>query len=196
MTDQAQQPERYSRLPYGLAIIACFGVVLTAWVARDLFTPLVPGARAPAFEVSNLEGAPVALEDHRGEVVLVNIWATWCPPCRDEMPSMQRLYDELEGTDFEILAVSVDAPIGQVGVDGRVGGDVAEFAEEMGLTFPILHDRTQQLQYVYQTTGLPESFLLDRNGVIIKRIAGGTAWDADQHKQLIRRLLDESPAGR
>ena len=195
MTDPRPQPERYSRTPYGLAILAAFGVVVTAWVARDFFQPIVPGVQAPAFEVPDLAGQEVALEDHRGDVVLLNIWATWCAPCREEMPSMQRLYDEFEGTDFEILAVSVDAPVGQIGGDGRPGGDVEGFVEEMGLTFPILHDRTQQIQYTYQTTGLPESFLLDRDGVVIKRIAGGTAWDADQHKDLIRRLLDETPAG-
>jgi cytochrome c biogenesis protein CcmG, thiol:disulfide interchange protein DsbE len=192
VTEQAeQQTHRYSRAPYGLAILGALAVVITAWVARDFFQPLVPGTRAPNFEVPNLNGELVSLKDQRGKVVLVNIWATWCPPCREEMPSMQRLYEAFEGTDFEILAVSVDAPAGEVGPDGREGGDVGEFAEEMGLTFPILHDRTGMLQFTYQTTGLPESFLLDRNGVIYKRIAGATSWDALQHRESIRRLLDE-----
>ena len=192
MTDQTEpRTQKYSRAPYGLAILGALAVVITAWVARDFFQPLVPGARAPAFEVANLDGELVSLEEHRGKVVLVNIWATWCPPCLEEMPSMERLYKEFEGTDFEILAISVDAPLGKVGPGGRIGGNVVDFTEEMGLTFPILHDQTGMLQYVYQTTGLPESFLLDRNGVIYKRVSGGTSWDADQHQESIRRLLDE-----
>lgn len=189
-------PQRYSRTPYGLAILAALGVVITAWVARDFFQPLVPGAPAPGFEVANLEGDVVSLKEHRGKVVLVNIWATWCPPCREEMPSMERLYADFAGTDFEILAVSVDAPTGEIGPDGRAGGNVADFVDEMGLTFPVLHDDTGMLQYTYQTTGLPESFLLDKNGVIYKRIAGGTSWDAVQHQESIRRLLDEDTPNR
>ena len=196
MTDQEPQEKRHSRSPYAFAILGAFAVVLLAWVARDFYQPLIPGARAPVFEVPNLQGEPVSLEDHRGKIVLVNIWATWCPPCREEMPSMQRLYEEFQGEDFEILAVSVDAPTGQRGPDGRVGGDVVEFTESMGLTFPILHDESGKLQYTYQTTGLPESFLLDRNGVIQRRIAGGTIWDAEQHKQMIRRLIAGGPADR
>jgi cytochrome c biogenesis protein CcmG, thiol:disulfide interchange protein DsbE len=192
VTDQTDpQPPQYSRTPYGLAILAALAVVITAWVARDFFQPLVPGTRAPNFEIANLDGEMVSLKDHRGKVVLVNIWATWCPPCREEMPSMERLYAAFQGTDFEILAVSVDAPTGEIGPDGREGGDVADFVEEMGLTFPILHDPTGMLQFTYQTTGLPESFLLDRKGVIYKRIAGGTSWDAVQHQESIRRLLGE-----
>jgi len=196
MTDQEQQPKRPSRSPYAFAILGAFAVVLTAWVARDFYQPLIPGARAPGFEVANLQGEVVSLKEHRGKVVLVNIWATWCPPCREEMPSMQRLYEEFGGEDFEILAISVDAPVGQRGPDGRVGGNVVEFTESMGLTFPILHDESGQMQYVYQTTGLPESFLLDRDGVIQRRIAGGTIWDAEQHKQMIRRMLDGGSAVR
>jgi len=197
VTDQTeQQPQRYSRTPYGIAILGALAIVITAWVARDFFQPLVPGTLAPDFEVANLAGEVVSLEEHRGKVVLVNIWATWCPPCREEMPSMERLYQDLQGTDFEILAVSVDAPTGTVGPDGRQGGDVVDFTEEMGLTFPILHDQTGMLQYTYQTTGLPESFLLDRNGVIYKRVAGGTSWDAKQHQESIRRLLEEETPNR
>lgn len=192
MPEPTEQPSRkYSRTPYGLAILAALGVVITAWVARDFFQPLVPGVRAPDFEIANLDGELVSLKDHRGKVVLVNIWATWCPPCREEMPSMERLYTAFDGEDFEILAVSVDAPVGEIGPDGREGGNVAEFAAEMELTFPILHDQTGMLQYTYQTTGLPESFLLDKDGVIYKRIAGGTAWDAVPHQESIRRLLAE-----
>ncbi len=192
MTENAQPPGRPSRLPYVLAVIACSMVVLAAWVLRDYFSPLVPGVRAPGFEVASLDGSTVSLHDYRGKVVLVNIWATWCPPCVEEMPSMQRLYEDLAEEDFEILAVSVDAKVGERGYDGRLGGDVRRFAEDFGLSFPILHDPTGRIALTYQTTGLPESFLVGRDGVIYKRIAGGTTWDAAQHRDLIRRVLDDA----
>jgi cytochrome c biogenesis protein CcmG, thiol:disulfide interchange protein DsbE len=192
MTEDYPRTRRFSRLPYLLAIIAASMVVLAAWVLRDRFTPLVPGVRAPAFVIPDLDGKPVSLADHRGEVVLVNIWATWCPPCREEMPSMERLYRDFADEDFEILAISVDAKVGEIGYDGRMGGNIRKFAEDYGLTFPILHDPSGKIAITYQTTGLPETFLVGRDGVIYKRVSGATTWDAAQHRELIQRVLDDS----
>lgn len=191
MTENDPRTRRFSRLPYLFAVIASSIVVLAAWVLRDHFTPIVPGVRAPAFVVPDLEGNPVSLADYRGNVVLLNIWATWCPPCREEMPSMERLHQDLEGEDFEIIAISVDAKVGERGYDGKIGGDVAEFVEDFGLSFVILHDPSGRIANTYQTTGLPESFIIGRDGIIYKRISGATTWDAAQHRELIRRLLDD-----
>ncbi len=103
---------------------------------------------------------------------------------------MQRLAEELEGTDFEVVAVSVDAQNqGAVGWGGNVGGDVAAFVDEYGLTFEILRDPSGLIAETYQTTGLPESFLIGRDGVIYKKVAGGTEWDAEQYVEQIQRLL-------
>ena len=102
---------------------------------------------------------------------------------------MQRLHDELRDTDFEILAVSVDALFGQQAADGHIGGDLEAFVEEMSLTFPILHDSEGGIQRIYQTTGVPETFLVGRDGVIYKKVAGGTNWDAPVNKELVQRLL-------
>lgn len=103
---------------------------------------------------------------------------------------MQRLYEELEGTDFEILAVSVDAPFGESDEFGRAGGNLETFTSDLGLTFQILHDPTGGIQRVYQATGVPESFVVGRDGVIYKKLAGPTDWDAPVNVELIRRLLD------
>ena len=103
---------------------------------------------------------------------------------------MQRLYESLGAEDFEILAVSVDAPLGQADEFGRPGGDLQRFAADLGLTFPILHDAGGDIQRVYQTTGVPETFLIGRDGLIYKKVAGGTHWDAEVNQQLVRRLLD------
>jgi len=187
---------RASRLPYVGAMLGMGLLVVAAWAGRGRFEPVIAGRPAPDFAATDMEGRPVHLQDYRGKVVLVNVWATWCPPCREEMPSMQRLYEEVRrepgGEDFEILAVSVDAslqrpdPLGR-GVERR---DLVEFGEEFGLTFPIVHDPAGDIQRIYQTTGVPESFVVGRDGVIYKRIAGSTSWDAPQYRELIRRLLD------
>jgi peroxiredoxin len=105
------------------------------------------------------------------------------------MPSMQRLYEAFGDEDFEILAVSVDAPFGEADAFGRPGGDLEGFATQLGLTFPILQNPTGDIQRQYQTTGVPESFLLDKNGVIVKKVAGPTEWDSKENQELIRRLL-------
>jgi cytochrome c biogenesis protein CcmG/thiol:disulfide interchange protein DsbE len=164
-------------------------LVLFLWSNRYRLTPVDPGSRAPNFRVFDLEGGSKNFSDFRGKVLLVNVWATWCPPCQEEMPSMERLYQEISDQDFEILAVSIDAPVGEKDVFGRTGGDLRRFAETRGLNFTILHDPSGKIQDVYRTTGVPESFVVDRDGVIKKKVAGATAWDAPENVQLIRRLL-------
>ncbi len=140
-------------------------------------------------EVNDLAGGLARLSDHSGEVVLMNIWATWCLPCRDEMPSMERLYQDIGEDGFEIMAVSIDAELGLFDQDGQVGGDIQAFADSLGLTFPILHNPSGDIQLLYRTSGVPESFLIGKDGIIYKKVAGETEWDAPQHKELIRRLL-------
>lgn len=189
LTPQAES-RRASRLPYALTLLFMGAVVVTAWVARDNYRPVIAGAVAPAFTATTFDGETVNLSDYAGKVVLVNVWATWCPPCREEMPSMQRLHEKVTDPDFEILAVSVDSDLaGAMGWGGRVGGNVKDFAEELGLTFPILLDPSGQTADTYHATALPESFLVGRDGVIYKKVAGGTLWDNEEYVALIERLL-------
>ena len=177
--------------PYFWALVAAVTVVVVAWVGRERYRPITTGTPAPDFTALDMQGREARLSDYRGKVVLLNVWATWCPPCREEMPSMQRLFEALAGTDFVILAVSIDAREGEKDPFGRDGGDLAAFAKEMGLTFTILHDAEGRIQGTYQTTGVPETFLIGRDGLIYKKVAGGTAWDAPENQQLVRRLLGE-----
>ncbi len=183
--------KRPSNLPYLVAVLVAAGVVGFAWIGRERFQPVGPGAQAPIFEAVTLDGEPATLRDFAGKVVLLNVWATWCPPCVWEMPSMQRLYDEFEGQDFEVVAVSIDAPAGQRDVLGRPGGDIRAFADSLSLTFPILHDPEGRIQRTYQTTGVPESFLIGRDGRIYRKVSGATEWDRPQYIEFIQRLLDE-----
>jgi peroxiredoxin len=142
------------------------------------------GSRAPDFRALDLAtGDSVSLRDrYRGSVTLVNIWATWCVPCRVEMPAMERMYQDLAPRGFKIAAVSID--------EGNPE-DVRAFGQELGLTFDLLQDRSTAVQQIYQTTGVPESFLLDRHGVIMKRVIGAHDWSSEVNRKLIERLLDE-----
>jgi cytochrome c biogenesis protein CcmG, thiol:disulfide interchange protein DsbE len=182
---------RPSNLPYLVTAILALAVILLAWTGRDRFQPIVPGSPAPQFEVVTLDGEPVTLSDYEGRVVLLNVWATWCPPCIYEMPSMQRLYEELDHEDFEIVAVSVDGRLGQLGAMGRLGGDPRAFADSLGLTFPILWDPEAGIMRSYQATGVPESYVIGRDGMIYRRVTGATEWDHPEYVQFLRRLLAE-----
>jgi peroxiredoxin len=175
-----------------LGVVLVLALLVGAgWLVRDRFLPVDVGSKAPDVAATTLDGKPIALKDLRGQVVLLNIWATWCGPCREEMPSMQRLYSQLAGQGFRIVAVSVDAEKGTVDRDGRPGGDVAEFAREHGLTFDVWRDPAGASQRAYRTTGVPESFLIGRDGRIVKKVIGAAEWDTPAYTQLIRSLLAE-----
>jgi thiol-disulfide isomerase/thioredoxin len=174
----------------GLVTTAVFGVAL-AIKLRPQLNPVEIGSSAPAFQATNLRTKrPSSLDDYRGKVVLVNIWATWCPPCRAEMPSMEKLHKKLAGTDFRIAAVSVDGDAffehEQEGPD-----QVLAFANNLGLTFDILQDASGGIRKAYDIFGVPESYLVDRTGVIVKRVIGAADWEDPSNEMLIRRLLSE-----
>jgi len=193
MTVEPTPSSGYSNRPYAYAVVGVALLIGVAWLMRDRVQPVTTGTVAPDFEVKNLDGGLARLSGHTGEVVLVNIWATWCLPCRVEMPSMERLYQEVGEEGFEIMAVSIDADLGQFDLAGNPGGNIQAFADSLGLTFPMLHDPSgRMIQRLYRTTGVPETFLIGRDGIIYKKVAGGTEWDAPQHKELIQRLLAAS----
>lgn len=168
-------------------ICVALGIGLGAW-ALVHFSPeqvrVEVGARAPDYKVYDLGRADsVTLrEKYKGQVTLVNIWATWCVPCRSEMPAMQQAFDSLGQKGFKIAAVSIDVAGPET---------VRKFADGLGLKFDILQDQRGDIQTVYQTTGVPESFLLNRQGIIVKRVIGAHEWDSEVNRQLIQRLLAE-----
>jgi cytochrome c biogenesis protein CcmG, thiol:disulfide interchange protein DsbE len=145
---------------------------------------LAVGSPAPDFHAIDLAtGDSVSLrERYRGAVTLVNVWATWCEPCRIEMPAMERLYQSLAPQGFKIAAVSIDEGDPE---------DVRAFGTNLGLSFDLLQDRSTKVQEIYQTTGVPESFLLNRKGIIVKRLIGAHDWNSPVNRALIERLLDE-----
>ncbi len=142
------------------------------------------GIPAPDFTFPGLDGKNTSLSDYKGKVVLVNIWATWCPPCVYEMPSMQKLYNEFNGKNFEILAVSIDA----AGVDA-----VAPFMKKHKLSFPALMDPKGTIKSMYRVTGIPESFIIDKQGILVGKIIGPRDWATQEifgfFQDLIQRPL-------
>jgi peroxiredoxin len=159
-------------------------VASTRWpdTASDTAGP-ASGVAAPGFTLSRLEGGELSLESLRGKVVYVNLWATWCAPCRVEAPSLQRLYAELRDDGFVVVAPSVDA-----------AGDaekIAAFRDEFGLDFPILLDPEGIVAAKYDTAKYPETFLIGPDGTLVEAYRGPRDWDDPKYARAIRRLLPD-----
>jgi peroxiredoxin len=137
---------------------------------------------APDFVVHDLEGGPLSLEGLRGSVVFLNFWATWCGPCRDEAPSLERLHAELASLGFVLLGVSVDAEADREAI--------LEFRDEFELSFPILVDPEKEAYRAYGATGVPETFLIDADGRLVERFIGPRNWDEPRYERALRRLLE------
>jgi peroxiredoxin len=174
-----------NRLP--LALLACLLAGDTASAMSDrppgeLSARTIPkvGSAAPNFLLYDLDGNEVRLEAYRGRVVFINFWATWCGPCKVEMPGMELLYKQFRRQDFEMLAISTDAQGLAV---------TRPFKEKLKLTFPILHDSDYRVGVTYGARTLPMTFLVDRRGIITHRIFGARDWRSPEAKQLILTLL-------
>ncbi len=130
---------------------------------------LIPSPRegflAPDFTLELIGGGQVSLSDLRGKAVVINLWASWCPPCRAEMPAIQDVYDRNKDRGLEVLAVNTTFQDREA--------DAAAFAREFNLTFPIPLDRTGEVARQYQLRALPSTFFVDREGVIRKIVIGG-----------------------
>jgi peroxiredoxin len=138
---------------------------------------------APDFTIKTLKGKEVSLSDYRGKVVLLNLWATWCPPCRSEMPSMQELYDTFSREDFTILAVAApDSP--------RESRDkIEQFISEGEYTFPILLDSSQSVYSTYGSGSVPTSWIVDPQGNLAARLVGARDWTEESIVNAIEKLF-------
>ena len=115
-----------------------------------------------------------SLADYKGRVLLVNIWATWCPPCVAEMPSIERLYKEYGDKGLKVIAVSIDAEVSE--------DSIRAFARNRGVTFEVLHDSTHAIERAFQTTGYPETFIVGPEGRIRKKAIGAEDWDSQGNR--------------
>jgi len=165
----------------GLLCLLVTGAMADQPPLGHAMSPLSPPLPAPDFSLPDMDGASHALSDYRGKVVMLNFWATWCPPCRREMPSMERLYDKFKARGLEVVAVNQfeDPDL------------VFEFTGRLSLapTFPILFDRESRVAEQYGVKGLPTTYLLDRDGNIRFQAIGGREFDHPEVEALIEQLL-------
>lgn len=134
--------------------------------------------RAPSFALVTLEGEEVTLEDFRGKKILLNFWATWCPPCKEEMPYMQELFEDYKKDDFVVLAVNVT-------ITEKNRDDVDKFITEHELSFPILMDESGKVARQYEVLSYPTSYFIDSDGVIRAKIVGGVSKEM-MYKEMIQ----------
>jgi len=129
------------------------------------------GNPAPDFTVRDLGGREVRLADLRGKVVVLNFWATWCPPCREEIPSMMQLNKSMAGKPYQMLALSIDE-----------GGKkaVEDYFAKSGTNLPAFLDPGQAIGNLYGITGVPETFVIDKKGVIVKKVVGAMEWNSPE----------------
>lgn len=169
-----------------VAIIVALVLLLIAG-QRQKFEPVLEGRTAPDFTLPDLKGKIYKLSDYKGKVVFVSFWATWCKPCEEEMPSMQIMYQVLKKSypDFELLAVSVDSKEADV---------VESFVKKYGITFPVLHDKKGRIKEIYKTTGVPETFIIDQNGIIAEKVWGPRNWTKQDSIRTVIEILTNGPS--
>ena len=164
-------------------LLALILILAYGWWTRPAPAPHIGprvGQPLPDFTLSDMNGEPVRLAALRGKVVFINVWTTWCPPCIEEMPTIQRLYEELHPKGLEVLAINMDA----------LGRQTVEpFLDKRHLTFPVLLDPESQTERLYQTAGVPESFIVDKAGLLVEKIIGPRDWAHPQIIALFERLL-------
>ncbi|MFQ5330407.1 MAG: TlpA disulfide reductase family protein [Thermodesulfobacteriota bacterium] len=155
-------------------------------IGGDLFSAMgVIGPKvrveAPAFTLTDVDGRERSLDDFKGKVILLNFWATWCAPCRDELPAMEALWRRFEGKGFTIVAVAGDR-----GKMHRVG----EFCKMNDVTFTVFLDPTGKVRKEYEVSALPTSYLIGRDGKIVGKIMGAREWDSSEAVRLVANLLE------
>jgi peroxiredoxin len=175
------------QLAIGLVVLGVVSAVAygaTRYLRKELF-PVELGSKAPDFKAFTLDSVPreKRLADYRGKVLMINVWATWCLPCRVEMPSIEALNKTYASKGLKILAVSIDDP----GTDATIRA----FVKQYGLTFEVLHDPKGKISDLYDITGYPETFIIGKDGVIRKKLMSATDWNSPEARALVDRLLAE-----
>ena len=175
------------QLAIGALVVGITGAIAygaTHYLRHELF-PVELGSKAPDFTAYTIDSVPKkkTLADYRGQVVMLNVWATWCLPCRVEMPSIEALHKDYGPKGLKIVAVSIDDP----GTESTIRA----FAKQYGLTFEILHDAQGKITGAYDISGYPETFIVGKDGVIRKKLMQATDWNAPDARALVDRLLTE-----
>jgi len=162
-----------------VVLILAYGVLTRRSDEKAGHLPQV-GQPLADFALTDLQGNTVQLSALRGNVVFINVWATWCQPCIDEMPTIERLYNQLHARGLEVITISLDP----------LGAQVIEpFMRRYRLTFPVLLDVKSEVERLYGTTGVPESFIVDKQGRLVEKVVGPRDWSSPQTLALFERLM-------
>ena len=167
---------------YFSILLLLAGLVSTAQSQPDVLHPVKGQPLAPDFELKDIDDNIHRLSDYRGKVVLVNFWATWCPPCRFELPSMEQLWQAIQKEGVIMLAINV----------GEDADTIFTFTSDYSVTFPLLLDRDSSVTKKYPVLGIPTSFILDPQGRIIYRAVGTREWNDPQLIQTILSLKSKT----
>ena len=198
--------QRWKRWWLALALVVSLGVIASRGHAQVRFAEQAPAAgmatttpaeerppalavlfEAPDFTLSTPSGASLSLAELRGKVVLLNFWATWCVPCRKEMPAIEALYQRYKDRGLEVVAISLDKV---------AAAPVEAFVKEAGVTYRVALDPTWATARAYGVRGLPATFLLDRTGNVVLRELGERDWMEESKQQAVEGLLQASEAGK
>lgn len=175
-----------------IVLVVGLGIAFLIWKSGQTGVPKEPpksaesqieGTPAPDFTLPDLNGINHTLSNYKGKVVFLNIWATWCQPCKDEMPSMEKLHQRFKEKDFVMLAVSIDK-------DGKKS--VEPFMKEYKLTFPALLDPAGTTSKLYKTTGVPETFIIDKKGTVIHKVIGPRDWGTDSVFGVFEKIISDT----
>ena len=171
-----------------IVVVAVLGAALGigTHLMKDELFPVNVGSSAPNFRAKVLgENRYKTMADYRGQVVILNVWATWCGPCQVEIPTLERLYQEYGGKGLKLVAVSIDDYVNE--------DSIRTFARNFGMTFEILHDSTHAIERQYQVTGYPETFVIGKEGTIRKKWIGPDDWTSQGNRALVAQLLGLEP---
>ncbi len=170
--------ERRQAFPLLVSLVLA-GVLLWRVTPYLQIRNVQPGDRAPEFALSADSGTGVSLDDYRGKYVLLNFWATWCAPCVQEVPSLNRLHQELNNQGLVVLAVSVDAD----------EDPYSAFLERFGVSFPTARDPEMKIASLYGTSRYPETYLIDPDGYVLRKYVGAENWMRPEIVNYLRSLL-------
>lgn len=186
VADSISAPRGTARSRVMVALVA--GLILAAmflivWLQSAKYEPLTVGKAAPDFQLPDLNDKEIRLSDYRGKVVFLNFWATWCKPCREEMPSMEVLYKNFEKDGLVILAVSIDRV--------TTKKEIPPFVKSLNLTFPVLVDSWGQTDKRYKLMGVPETYIIDREGTLREKVIGPRDWTRLDNLQILTQLIKQ-----
>ncbi len=166
-----------------LILIFLVSILFFACSKESGLQPLKEGSKVPAFTLRAIDGTSLwSIEDEKGSVVIINFWATWCPPCREEIPSLQKFYRQIRN-DRKIRLITVlyrDNPFAAL-----------EFMKEMHYDFPVKTDPDLKAAQLFGVTGVPETYIIDSDGTLLQRIIGPFDWDSPDFKEYISRVVNK-----